>query len=144
MGKLLGENNSVGTNHKSTYVHIKKISILCDHDQEFMKKTINKFLKNLAGDIDCMKQNLTQKDWEGIRVLAHKMKSSLELMGIKQIATDMKNIENISASKINLEALPALIKTASEKCDVAILELINMNELLSKNLAQNNTKEMLN
>lgn len=107
--------------------HLKTVS--CD-DETFMIKTINTFIKNLSADIDSMKQNLSLEDWDGIRSLAHKMKSSMKLVGSKKMESAMSEIEKISASGKDLKTLSQLIDKISIERDIVINELEKEKTLL--------------
>ena len=57
-------------------------------------------------------------DWEKVYFIAHKMKSSIELVNIESIRADVKRVELNAKTKTNLEEIPekvAYINTMVEK-----------------------------
>lgn len=119
----LTHRNDMATNGAIKHVDINNLKIVACNDEIFMIKTINTFIKNLSADMDMMKQNLSVQDWDGIRSLAHKMKSSMKLVGAKKMESDMNEIEKASTSRKDLKILSHLIDKISMECDIVINEL---------------------
>lgn len=127
--KLIHKNNTVA-NGTIKHIDLNQLKIVSGDDETFMIKTMNTFIKNLSTDMDMMKQNLSVQHWDGIRSLAHKMKSSMKLVGAKKMEDDMNEIEKVSASRKDLKILWHLIDKISMECDVVINELEKEKTLL--------------
>ena len=100
-------------------------------DIDFMKRTINTLIKNLTDDIANMNDCLKNEDWDGVRSLAHKMKSSMKLIGVRKLDSDITDIEYAAGSHSKLKALPPMIIKMENECKLVIEELrqkIQLNE----------------
>ena len=120
--KITHKNNTV-VNGAIKHIDLNHLKTVSYNDETFMIKTINTFIKNLSADMELMKQNLSVQDWEGIRSLAHKMKSSMKLVGAKKIESNMNDIEKAASSKKDFKILSHLIDKISMECDIVINEL---------------------
>jgi hypothetical protein len=54
---------------------------------------------------------------------AHKMKPSIMFVGLKEIESDVKSVENYAAEEIHKEELPGMITHIKVVCAEAIKEL---------------------
>ncbi|HET8963928.1 MAG TPA: response regulator, partial [Chitinophagales bacterium] len=120
--KLINKNNGT-INGAIKHIDLNHLKTVACNDEAFMIKTINTFIKNLLADMDMMKQNLSVQDWDGVRSLAHKMKSSMKLVGAKKLESDMNEIEKASVSRKDLKIISHLIDKMSTQCDIVINEL---------------------
>ena len=49
------------------------------------------------------------QNWNSLRAVAHKMKGSMALMGLKPLEIDLKTIQEYAGKEENLDQLPLLI-----------------------------------
>jgi PAS domain S-box-containing protein len=89
----------------------------------FMREFIGLFITNMPVAITELEDGLQHKDWEKVRQSAHKMKPSLNYVGLKETYELVANIEKFAKDKVNLDELPALIKKVSDHCNIACIEL---------------------
>ena len=121
--KLIGKNKYKARVEESEHTNLSNLRTAACGDEKFVIKTINTFIKNLIVDMNAMKQNLSTNDWDGIRSLAHKMKSSIKLVGAKKLESDVKDLEELAIAKINRKMLSELVEKISMECDIVINEL---------------------
>ncbi|HET7818523.1 MAG TPA: response regulator, partial [Bacteroidia bacterium] len=121
--KLLNNPAFEKVNRPIEYVNSKHLQTVFSGDIDFMKRTINTFIKNLAEDIASMKDCLKSKDWEGVRSLAHKMKSSMQLIGVRKLDSDMKDIETAASAPVKVKSLSAMITKMEAECKIVVEEL---------------------
>ncbi|HRC15778.1 MAG TPA: ATP-binding protein, partial [Bacteroidia bacterium] len=90
---------------------------------DFIKEFLSLFLTNIPVSIDELEEGLKHKDFEKIRQSAHKMKPSLNYVGLKDTYETVATLEKYAREKSNLEDYPAMIKKISDECSVACIEL---------------------
>ena len=121
--KLLGVPVFEKMNRATEYVNSKHLQTVFSGDIDFMKRTVNTFIKNLTEDVATMKVYLKSKDWDGIRSLAHKMKSSMRLIGVRKLDSDMKDIETAASAPVKVNVLSAMITKMEAECRIVVEEL---------------------
>ncbi len=79
------------------------------NDPQKIKRYVQMFLDRAPEQVEEIRTSLGTGDYDNLRVAAHSIKPQLAYMGIKSLEQDIRSIEEISGSKNNLDALPALI-----------------------------------
>ncbi len=123
------------------YVDSKHLKTVFSGDIDFMNRTINTFIKNLNEDVAGMNDCLKKKDWDGVRSLAHKMKSSMKLIGVRKLDFDMREIENAASSPVRQKTLPSMIAKMEGECKLLAKELRQKTQRLIHLNGNNETKD---
>jgi PAS domain S-box-containing protein len=92
-------------------------------NKEFVNKIVNSFITQATVDLEKFQQALEAQDWEGIHFIAHKMKSSIHFVGIKELHNTVRDIEKYAQQKSNYEALTQLVPQFIHICKLSIREL---------------------
>jgi HPt (histidine-containing phosphotransfer) domain-containing protein len=71
---------------------------------------------------------LADKDYELLGRLAHKAKSSISIMGLSELAIELKTFENLAKSGEEVEKYPEFIENFKSETQEAVDEL---NEVVS-------------
>ena len=93
------------------------------NDNSMVREMIELFLHQLVemrGDIELLAES---KNWFELSRLAHKIKSSALVMGIEQLADDMKELELLAKESRNIEKYPDYIARFYTMTDVISVEL---------------------
>jgi len=93
------------------------------NDSQIMKEMIELFLNQLAEmrvEIDLL---VNDKQWFELSRLAHKIKSSALVMGVAQMADDMKELEMFAKDSKHTEKYPDYIARFKTMIDIAETEL---------------------
>jgi HPt (histidine-containing phosphotransfer) domain-containing protein len=69
--------------------------------------------------VDCVERN----DLLSLHPLAHKAKSSIAMLGLKNMETKILQIEQDSKHNRNVDALPNLVNQVKDECDVVYAQL---------------------
>lgn len=96
---------------------------LTGNDGVMMKAAIELFLHQITevrGDFDML---LNQRNWQELSRSAHKIKSSALVMGIEQMADDMKELEFLAKEGKNSESYPDYVARFIEMSDLIEVEL---------------------
>lgn len=97
-----------------------------------VKEMIAIFTEQVLEYIDEMQRYLADKDYMAMGRLAHKAKSSVAIMGMTELAADLKTLELIAKEGIETEKYPDLVERFVNQCKLAIDELKEKDSQLPK------------
>jgi HPt (histidine-containing phosphotransfer) domain-containing protein len=83
-------------------------------NKEFMIKMVQMFVDQTPVLLTEINDHLTNNDWEQLGAKAHKLKPSIDLMGIAQLKQEIRDIEQFAKNNENLEILPAKVNHLTE------------------------------
>lgn len=92
-------------------------------DEEFVKRMAQLFLDSIPQLITEIEKASAQKNWDGVGKLAHRLKSTIDSMGISALKTDIRSLEKYGKEKSNTELIPGLIvklRSEIEKCMIHV------------------------
>lgn len=92
-------------------------------DESIMGKAIKKFIEATPEMIDKMQEALREKDYPLLAKVAHKLKSSVALMGMDDGLRTVKSIEMMAKEEERLAHLPFLVDRITQITELAIEEL---------------------
>lgn len=72
----------------------KKVLEVCNHDLIFAQKMINLFIEQTEKDLNMLQQHCQQQNREDIRMILHRMKSTLGYMGLPEIRMLAQQLES--------------------------------------------------
>jgi CheY-like chemotaxis protein len=78
-------------------------------DQEFIKKMILLFIETVPGNVRELVHGVEQQNWDQVGKMAHKLKSTVDSMGINSIREDIRQVENDAKQKKQLDQIPDLV-----------------------------------
>lgn len=104
-------------------IDLSYLNELAEGSEEFIQRMIRAFLVQTPQLIDQMKQGAALNNWQDVRAAAHKMKPSMDFIGIHSLKTVVAEIENDAHDHKNLEAVPGKIAKVEQVCDLAMREL---------------------
>ncbi len=92
------------TNEPRLY-NLQRLQEMGNGDTGFIKQVIGIFLQNITIDVNELVKACNAKENKTIHFIAHKMKSSIDLMGIEKITQEIRSIEQAAKSDTNPELL---------------------------------------
>ncbi len=79
------------------YIDLTYLEGVADGDQDIIKELVQIFVDQLPEFREGFEEGLNKKDWISIAAVAHKAKSSVVSMGMKDLGnTDLKNLELVA------------------------------------------------
>lgn len=93
---------------------------LCGGDQEFIKTMAKMFVDTMPQSISEITQAVVSENWEAVGKHAHKMKSTIDSMGINSLKDDIRTVETNGKAKTN----PDLIRSLVEKVALVLNECV--------------------
>lgn len=105
------------------HIDLTYLKQLSNGSNEFITEMITVFIEQTPIEIGNLEKYLNSKDWKSLRSTAHKMKPSFSFMGIKELESVIKLVEEYAANETNLDLLPGMIEKIKIVCTEAIEEL---------------------
>ena len=94
-------------------------------DQGFIKKMLQLFVDTMPQNVGELQSALQQENWEMVGKHAHKMKSTIDSMGISSLKEDIRAVESSGKNKTNLESVPALVTKVADIIQKCISQIKN-------------------
>ncbi|HPD64642.1 MAG TPA: Hpt domain-containing protein [Bacteroidia bacterium] len=92
-------------------------------DETAIKEFVSLFIETSAETLEELNQAFQSKDFSQVGSLAHKLKSSIDLMGIESLKEEIRKIERIGKEMTDLELLPTLIEKLNDGIEIARNEM---------------------
>jgi PAS domain S-box-containing protein len=80
-------------------------------DEGFIKKMVALFIETVPQNVQELKNALQAENWEQVGKTAHKLKSTIDSMGIKSIHKEIRTVEANSKQLEGLQDVPGLVDT---------------------------------
>lgn len=123
------ENNTLSNGKK--HIDLSYLKEIAEGNNEFIRKMIRAYLSQTPGMLADMSKSIDEKKWKELRGVAHKMKPSLDFVGLHSIKQTVKDIEKYSNEESHLELLPAMVEEVKSTCIIAMEELEHELETLA-------------
>ena len=117
---ILGTNLTIKETRYTDLTYLKEIA---EGSNEFLKKMIDTFIEQTPPVLENMERALKEEKWEELRLNAHKIKPSIDFMGIHSAWEAVKKVERFAAEQSHLDILPGLVEEVNRVCYKAIEEL---------------------
>jgi HPt (histidine-containing phosphotransfer) domain-containing protein len=92
-------------------------------DPAFIKKMILLFIETVPQNVKELVDSCRSQNWEQVSKMAHKLKSTVDSMGIKSIHDDIRRVEAQAKAREDLEALPQKIEQVEAVISLCIRQL---------------------
>lgn len=93
--------------------------------EEFVDKMVEMFLQMTPELTERIQKGVLAEDWEEVRAASHKMKPSIDMMGITPLKTVIREIEGNAKTSSDLEQVPALLGHLMETLEQVYIQLRN-------------------
>ncbi|WP_066510429.1 response regulator [Rufibacter sp. DG15C] len=90
-------------------INLSYLEQFADGNTQFMLEIIEIFISQTPGQLEEMQEAASKSDWTEVRALAHKMKSSLALIGVEEIQELNSQIEHSALHRVHTNELESLI-----------------------------------
>ena len=96
-------------------------------DSNFIQEMIGLFREQIEEYKQHMPELLRKRDYDNLSKLAHKAKSSVAVMGMKEVAELLKELEILAMEKKDVDRYESMVNEFLEQSQLAIKELENKN-----------------
>lgn len=90
--------------------NLSAIQSISGGDEAFVKRMVVLFTDIMPVSLKEMQQHVEQQNWEAVSKLAHKLKSTIDSMGIVSLKDDIRVIEHNGKKKIQTDDIPPLVQ----------------------------------
>jgi CheY-like chemotaxis protein len=104
-------------------VDLTYLNTMTAEDAGLKSKMLQIMLEETPGELTLLEKHLETENWDGLRAVAHKMKSTVEFMGMRSTLETLRSIELSARDRQNLELLPDKIKDVLLSCRSALQAL---------------------
>ena len=104
-------------------IDLSYLEQVCSGNKALVAKMIDLFVQQTPLQMKQMREHSTSGDWHKFFNVAHKVKSSLAMMGVRALESSMENLEEYSKHKIKLDTIPDLLKHVESTCSHIINEI---------------------
>ena len=92
-------------------------------DPKFIREMIDLFREQILEYKSIMPELLEKKDYDSLSKMAHKAKSSVAVMGMEQVADQLKELEILANEQREVDRYESLISHFLEQSELALMEL---------------------
>ena len=107
----------------SQQIDLNYFNIMTGGDRDLQLKMMEIMMEETPAELALLQQHLNAQNWDGIRAVAHKMKSGIQYLGLTDVLHLVKDIELSAKEKTNLDLLPEKINTVVLSCEPALSQL---------------------
>jgi HPt (histidine-containing phosphotransfer) domain-containing protein len=94
--------------------NLEQIDMMSGGNAEFVDKMVNLFLELTPELLNRIKTGLIDSNYEEIKSAAHKMKPSIDMMGINLLRNEIRNIERLALEQGDVMSLKNAITYLDE------------------------------
>lgn len=110
-------------NNLEKYYNLTQLEEIAPGDTFFVKKMVNTFLEHTPELVDRIEKGIASENWLEVREASHKMKPSIDMMGIIKITQVIRELEANAKQQVNLNEIPALFATVSNVLEICFKQL---------------------
>ncbi|MXN91810.1 histidine kinase [Flavobacterium sp. Sd200] len=103
--------------------NLAKVYAISDSDAAFAKQIVMLFLEEVPAEVKNLREGLKEKDHNKVYSAAHKIKPTLDLLGMDLAYEDVVAIENWSKAKGKKKEIKDVVKNLRELVELTIKEL---------------------
>ncbi len=112
-----------GTSDQSKLYDLNMIRSVSGGDEAFIKKMIHLFIETVPQNVQELVDATGNKNWEQVAKMAHKLKSTIDSMGIRSLHEHIRRVEQQAKTVENTEQMPAMVKEVESVVSLCIQQL---------------------
>ena len=93
-------------------------------DKAFIKKMILLFIETVPQNVQELVDSTERKNWEQVSKMAHKLKSTIDSMGIRTIHDQIRSVEMNAKNQEHLELMPNMVQQIESVVSLCIQQLL--------------------
>jgi len=105
------------------HYNLSKVYAISDNDPEFARQIVTLFLEEVPAEVKNIREGLKEKDHNRAYHAAHKIKPTLDLLGMDLAYDDIVNIEKWTRAEGKKKEIKAVVKNLRELVKLTIKEL---------------------
>lgn len=114
---------------ETTHIDLDYLDKMSGGNFEMIKELANLFIKEVPIMVENMQEVINANDWDALRSLAHKAKSTLSIFGMQKLANDMDMWEKLAKRGEQTNTYQDRLDNFH---DISLDAIVELNEILSK------------
>ncbi len=114
--------------NKDKFIDLSYLNEISNGNKDFINELIDMFFEQISEYKITLNDLYRKKDWYNLGRAAHKAKSAVLLVGIKDLATELKKLEDYTKDEKNIDEYKEIIAKFVRISDIAVKELNNIKE----------------
>jgi CheY-like chemotaxis protein len=116
--------NNTSMNSSSPKLYdLSMVQSVSGGDEGFIKKMVALFIETVPQNMDELQKATDEANWDQVGKTAHKLKSTVDSMGIKTIRQEIRAVEANAKQKQDVEGIPGLVAQIRRVIDECIGQL---------------------
>jgi len=107
----------------NTLFDLTMIRSVSGGDTAFIKKMILLFIETVPQNVQELVLAMNQENWEQVSKMAHKLKSTIDSMGIRTLHDQIRTVEMNAKNREQLDHLPIIVRQVESVVSVCIQQL---------------------
>ncbi|TDQ30858.1 Hpt domain-containing protein [Zeaxanthinibacter enoshimensis] len=103
--------------------NLDKINEMAEGDEDFVLSVISVFLEEVPVDLEALEQGISSRDHNQVYQMAHKIKPSVDLLGMEQTRATALEIETLGKNEANMDEIAKKFPTLKTDILQVISEL---------------------
>jgi CheY-like chemotaxis protein len=109
------------------------INSISGGDEGFVTKMVQLFIDTVPANLKELNTALAEKNWDMVNKMAHKLKSTLDSMGVRSVKQDVRMVEMNAKKMEGLDQVPQMVERINETVDACIAQLQELLKNASRN-----------
>jgi len=105
------------------HINLDYLDLMSDGDDDMKKTMIEMLLEEVPAEVTKMNQAQQNEDWNELKELSHKLKSTLAFIGNPTLTTSNERVETIAKTESDLGELPDLLEALNSTYPMVLDEL---------------------
>lgn len=105
------------------HYNLAKVYALSDNDPEFVLQIVNLFVTEVPDDLAQIKEGIKKKDHKHAYAYAHKIKPTLDLLGLKVAFEEILQVEAWTKAEGEKKEIKETFKSVKNQVEDAVKEL---------------------
>lgn len=89
--------------------NLEQIELMAEGNKEFVMTMVNMFIDLTPDLVGKIKKGLVDNNYDEIKAQAHKLKPSIDMMGIESVRNEIREIEKLALEKADVYTLNSKI-----------------------------------
>ena len=115
-------------NNKDKLINLSYLNKISNGNKEFIIELIDMFFEQIPEYQKLLQNFYDKEDWLNIGRIAHKAKSSILMMGLNELASKLKRLEENAKESKNINEYSEIIAKFVRDSNIAIQELKEIRE----------------
>src|SRR5580693_2256380 len=117
------DNNTGSSFSENKLYDLTMIHSISGGDKAFIKKMVLLFIDTVPQNVQDLVDSTERKNWEQVSKMAHKLKSTIDSMGIRTIHDQIRAVEMNAKNQEHLELMPNMVRQIESVVSVCIQQL---------------------